>query len=118
MLTRLATTQVWVHDQDEALVFYTEKLGMEVREDVTAAAMTSPPPRGLTPRSPPRTPSAGGPLVMLASLAHLIVRRRRAVVAVWLALTLFGAYSAGQVSKRWFERFSIPGYSAYEANQR
>src|SRR4051812_14972683 len=55
---------------------------------------------------------------MLASLAHLIVRRRRAVVAVWVALTLFGAYSAGQVSKRWFESFSIPGYSAYEANQR
>ncbi len=28
-------TQVWVHDQDEALAFYTEKLGMELREDVT-----------------------------------------------------------------------------------
>ena len=27
--------QVWVHDQDEALAFYTEKLGMELREDVT-----------------------------------------------------------------------------------
>src|SRR3954469_22524022 len=39
MLTRLATTQVWVHDQDEALVFYTEKLGMEVREDVTVPEM-------------------------------------------------------------------------------
>ena len=33
-------------------------------------------------------------------------------------LTLFGAFAAGQVSKRWFESFSIPGYSAYEANQR
>jgi len=32
-------------------------------------------------------------------------------------LTIFGAFSAGQVSKRWFESFSIPGYSAYEANQ-
>ena len=37
---------------------------------------------------------------------------------VWVVLTLFGAFSAGQVSKRWFESFSIPGYSAYEANQR
>src|SRR5439155_19620064 len=37
---------------------------------------------------------------------------------VWVLLTLFGASSAGQVSKRWFESFSIPGYSAYEANQR
>ena len=32
---RIATTQLWVHDQDEALAFYTEKLGMEVRADVT-----------------------------------------------------------------------------------
>lgn len=28
-------TQVWVHDQDAALAFYTEKLGMEIVEDVT-----------------------------------------------------------------------------------
>jgi RND superfamily putative drug exporter len=55
---------------------------------------------------------------MLASLAHVIVRHRRAVIGAWVLLTLFGAYSAGQVSKRWFESFSIPGYSAYEANQR
>src|SRR5947209_12995553 len=54
----------------------------------------------------------------LARLAHLIVRRRRAVIGVWIVLTVFGAYSAGQVSKRWFESFSIPGYSAYEANQQ
>src|SRR5205807_8425797 len=55
---------------------------------------------------------------ILATLTHLIVRRRRTVIAVWVLLTLFGAFSAGQVSKRWFESFSIPGYSAYEANQR
>ncbi len=54
----------------------------------------------------------------LASLAHLIVRRRRAVIGIWVLLTLFGAFSASQVSKRWFESFSIPGYSSYEANQR
>jgi catechol 2,3-dioxygenase-like lactoylglutathione lyase family enzyme len=35
MLTQLTHVQVWVHDQDEALAFYTEKLGMELREDVT-----------------------------------------------------------------------------------
>ena len=55
---------------------------------------------------------------LLARLAHVIVRRRRIVIGVWIVLTLFGAFSAGQVSKRWFESFSIPGYSAYEANQR
>ena len=36
---RITTAQVWVHDQDEALAFYTEKLGMELREDVTVAEM-------------------------------------------------------------------------------
>jgi RND superfamily putative drug exporter len=55
---------------------------------------------------------------MLARLGHLVARRRRAVIAVWVVLTLFGAFSAKQVSSRWFQSFSIPGYSAYEANQR
>jgi catechol 2,3-dioxygenase-like lactoylglutathione lyase family enzyme len=32
---RIANSQLWVHDQDEALEFYTKKLGMEVRSDVT-----------------------------------------------------------------------------------
>jgi catechol 2,3-dioxygenase-like lactoylglutathione lyase family enzyme len=36
---KIANAQLWVHDQDEALAFYTEKLGMEVRSDVTLAEM-------------------------------------------------------------------------------
>ena len=36
---RIGNTQVWVHDQDEALDFYTNKLGMEVRSDVTMPEM-------------------------------------------------------------------------------
>ena len=36
---RIATAQVWVHDQDEALDFYTRKLGMEVKSDVTMPEM-------------------------------------------------------------------------------
>lgn len=36
---KIATTQVWVHDQDVALEFYTKKLGMEVRSDVTVPEM-------------------------------------------------------------------------------
>jgi catechol 2,3-dioxygenase-like lactoylglutathione lyase family enzyme len=32
---RIANAHLWVHDQDEALAFYTEKLGMEVHADVT-----------------------------------------------------------------------------------
>ena len=35
MLKSLTNVQVWVHDQDEALAFYTEKLGLELRQDVT-----------------------------------------------------------------------------------
>ena len=38
-MLKIATTQLWVHDQDEALAFYTDKLGMEVREDVTMPEM-------------------------------------------------------------------------------
>jgi len=36
---RIANAQLWVHDQDEALAFYTEKLGMEVRADVSLPEM-------------------------------------------------------------------------------
>ncbi|HTF51232.1 MAG TPA: VOC family protein [Pseudonocardia sp.] len=34
-MIKIANAQLWVHDQDEALKFYTEKVGMEVRGDVT-----------------------------------------------------------------------------------
>jgi predicted enzyme related to lactoylglutathione lyase len=34
-MIRIANAQLWVHDQDEALAFYTEKLGFEVRSDAT-----------------------------------------------------------------------------------
>jgi RND superfamily putative drug exporter len=55
---------------------------------------------------------------MLARLAHLIARRRWYVIGAWIVLTLFGGFAAGQVSKRWYQSFSIPGKSAYEADQR
>jgi predicted enzyme related to lactoylglutathione lyase len=38
-MIRIANAQLWVHDQDDALAFYTGKLGMEVRSDVTVAEM-------------------------------------------------------------------------------
>ncbi len=38
-MIKIANTQLWVHDQDEALAFYTGKLGMEVRTDVTLPEM-------------------------------------------------------------------------------
>lgn len=36
---KIANAQLWVHDQEEALAFYTDKLGFEVRADVTLAEM-------------------------------------------------------------------------------
>ena len=55
---------------------------------------------------------------MLARLTHWITRHRWLVIGSWIVLTLFGVYAAGQVSKRWYQSFSIPGKPAYEANQR
>jgi predicted enzyme related to lactoylglutathione lyase len=34
-MIKVGTAQLWVNDQDEALTFYTEKVGMELRADVT-----------------------------------------------------------------------------------
>jgi uncharacterized glyoxalase superfamily protein PhnB len=34
-MIRISVAHLWVHDQDEALDFYTKKVGMEVRTDVT-----------------------------------------------------------------------------------
>jgi uncharacterized glyoxalase superfamily protein PhnB len=38
-MIKIGTAQLWVHDQDEALAFYTQKLGFEVRSDVTLPEM-------------------------------------------------------------------------------
>jgi catechol 2,3-dioxygenase-like lactoylglutathione lyase family enzyme len=38
-MIKVASTQLWVHDQDEALAFYTQTLGMEVRQDATLPEM-------------------------------------------------------------------------------
>src|SRR5918995_937609 len=35
MISAVSHVGVWVHDQDEAKAFYTEKLGFEVRQDLT-----------------------------------------------------------------------------------
>jgi putative drug exporter of the RND superfamily len=57
-------------------------------------------------------------VTLLATFAHIVARRRRWIIGAWIVLTLFGAFSASQVSKRWYQSFSIPGKPAYEANQR
>jgi RND superfamily putative drug exporter len=55
---------------------------------------------------------------LLARLGHFVARHRLAIIGIWVVLTLFGGFAAGRVSKRWYQSFSIPGKSAYEANQR
>ena len=38
-MIQMNRAQLWVHDQDEALAFYTDKLGMEVKSDATLPEM-------------------------------------------------------------------------------
>jgi predicted enzyme related to lactoylglutathione lyase len=38
-MIKIANSQLWVHDQDVALEFYTQKLGWEVRSDVSLPEM-------------------------------------------------------------------------------
>jgi catechol 2,3-dioxygenase-like lactoylglutathione lyase family enzyme len=40
-MIKIANMQLWVHDQDAALEFWTKKLGFEVRADVTLPEMGS-----------------------------------------------------------------------------
>src|SRR5436190_16664285 len=54
----------------------------------------------------------------LARLAHFTTRHRWPVIAVWIVMTLIGGVAAGKLSSRWYQSFSIPGRSAYEASQR
>jgi RND superfamily putative drug exporter len=55
---------------------------------------------------------------MLERLARFVIHHRKLVLGCWIVLTVFGAFAANQINKRWLDQFSIPGYSAYEANQR
>ena len=54
----------------------------------------------------------------METLARATIRGRWLFVGLWLILTVAGADGDGKLADRWFEQFSIPGYSAYEANQR
>ena len=38
-MIKINSAQLWVNDQEEALQFYTQKLGMEIRSDVTLAEL-------------------------------------------------------------------------------
>jgi RND superfamily putative drug exporter len=54
----------------------------------------------------------------LGRMARFIARHRWQVIGAWIALTLFGAIAAGQLSSRWYQSLAVPGKPAYEASQR
>src|SRR5215831_19358179 len=54
----------------------------------------------------------------LGRLAIFTARHRWPVIAAWTVLTLIGGVAAGKLSSRWYQSFSIPGKSAYQASQR
>jgi uncharacterized glyoxalase superfamily protein PhnB len=88
-MIRIANAQLWVHDQDEALAFYTEKLGFEVRRDATVPELGNF--RWLT-VGPPGQPDIAivlmaipGPPVMDEEVAN----RVRSLMATGFAGTVF-----------------------------
>ena len=88
-MIRIANAQLWVHDQDEALAFYTEKLGFDVRTDATLPELGDF--RWLT-VSPPGQPDVAivlmaipGPPVMDEEVANQV----RSLMATGFAGTIF-----------------------------
>jgi catechol 2,3-dioxygenase-like lactoylglutathione lyase family enzyme len=73
MLTRITQTGVWVHDLDQALDFYTAKLGFEVRYDIREASwswvVVAPPGSD----GPELTLSVPGPPFMSADTARQVL---------------------------------------------
>jgi len=53
---------------------------------------------------------------VLRKLAMFVLAHRRAVIGVWLVLTVFGGFAAPMATKRMLTTFSIPGSSSYQAN--
>ncbi len=85
-MIRIGTAQLWVHDQDEALAFYTQKLGMEVRSDATLEDF-----RWLT-VSPPNQPDVA--IVLMAIPGEPVIDAQSAgevrnLMAKGLAGTIF-----------------------------
>jgi uncharacterized glyoxalase superfamily protein PhnB len=88
-MIRISTAHLWVHDQDEALDFYTRKVGLELRQDVSFPEMGDF--RWLT-VGPPEQPDVSivlmaipGPPMMDAETAEQV----RTVMAKGFAGTVF-----------------------------
>jgi len=99
-MIKIANAQLWVHDQDEALKFYTEKVGMEVRSDVTVPELGNFRWLSVGPVGQPDVAIAlmavPGPPVMDASTAEQV----RELMAKGLAGTVFLSTDDCQASYR------------------
>ena len=88
-MIRLNSAQLWVHDQDEALAFYTGKLGWEVRADVTVPELGNFRWLTVAPAGQPDVPvtlmAIPGPPVMDADTAEQV----RTLMAKGFAGTIF-----------------------------
>ncbi|MGO9958786.1 MAG: VOC family protein [Solirubrobacteraceae bacterium] len=88
-MIRIANAQLWVEDQDEALAFYTEKVGMEVRIDASLPELGGF--RWLA-VSPPGQPDVA--IVLMAIPGHPMaddetIAQIRALMAKGMAGTIF-----------------------------
>lgn len=54
----------------------------------------------------------------MTSITRWVLAHKRAVVACWAVLTLVGAASAGSATKALTQKFSVPGYQGWVANQQ
>jgi putative drug exporter of the RND superfamily len=55
---------------------------------------------------------------LLGRLARIVLHHRAVVIGIWIVLTVIGAFAAPRAVDRMLTTFSIPGSSAYQANQR
>ncbi len=88
-MIKVASTQLWVHNQNEALAFYTQILGMEVRQDVTMPEMGNF--RWLT-VGPPNQPDVSIVLMEVAGpplMSEETTQQVRTLVAKGFAGTVF-----------------------------
>ena len=55
---------------------------------------------------------------MLESLAHFVIRHRKAVLVVWIALTIFGGFAAPRATDRMLTTFTLPGSKSFQNSEQ
>ncbi len=55
---------------------------------------------------------------MLESLAHFVIRHRKAVLVVWIVLTIFGGFAAPRATDRMLTTFTLPGSKSFQNSEQ